>query len=83
MPRSEADLKRKLRQLKKLERKIRSNHIAAAGQILVWDTFFSTKTRKKGEVKYPLHRLVQMDRDALKEVYEEYFYRVCTLKFLI
>ena len=76
MPRSEADLKRKLRQLKKLERKIRAHHVAAAGQILIWDTFFSTKTRNRDEVKYSLQRLLQMDRDTLKEVYEEYFYRV-------
>ena len=76
MPRSEADLKRKLRQLKKLERKIRFHSIPAANQTLVWDTFFSTKTKREEAVRYSLQRLTQMDRNTLKEVFEEYFYRV-------
>lgn len=69
-------LKRKLRQLKKLELKIRFKGQPAPEQRLVWDAFFSTKARDDGSVKYPLQRLLQLDRQELRAVFEEYFYRV-------
>jgi hypothetical protein len=70
-------LKRKLRRLKKLERAIRFKHRPEPPNArLVWDVFFSTRGRGQAEVKYPLEQLARLDREALKAVFEEYFYRV-------
>jgi hypothetical protein len=68
-------LKRKLRQLKKLEIAIRFKDAPAPQPArLVWNTFFSTKPDET--VRYPLPTLLQMDRPQLKSVIEEYFYHV-------
>src|SRR5690554_5684432 len=70
-------LKRKLRQLKKLEDKIRFKHISDPNaKKFVWDEFFSTKVNFDLTVKYPILKLLKMDKQELKEVYEEYFYSV-------
>ncbi len=72
-----AQLKRKLRQLKRIEIKIRfPGQPAPPGHRLVWNEFFSTKVTDDGAVKYPLKRLLEMDRQGQKQVFEEYFYRV-------
>ena len=70
-------LKRKLRQMKRLEAKIRfgGQHVPGNRQ-LVWNAFFSTKAADEATVKYPLNRLVEMDRQGRKKVFDEYFYRV-------
>jgi hypothetical protein len=70
-------LKRKLRRLKKLERAIRFKHRPEPPHArLVWDVFFSTRGQGRAEVKYSLEQLARLDREALKAVFEEYFYRV-------
>ena len=70
-------LKRKLRQLKRLEVAVRfKNRPATDNRKLVWDSFFSTKTRDDAAVRYPLDQLLEMDRQGLKQVFEEYFCRV-------
>jgi hypothetical protein len=70
-------LKRKLRQLKRLERAIRFRHRPQPpGSRLVWDVFFTTRAGQQDGVKYPLEQLAALDREALKAVFEEYFYRV-------
>ena len=77
MQRSTAQLKRKLRQLKKLEVKIRFGDRPPPGnQRLIWSVFFSTKNEEDRSVKYPLSQLTQMDRQELKQVFDEYFYRI-------
>ncbi len=77
MQQSEAQLKRKLRQLKKLEIKIRfGKQPASQDRRLIWDTFFSTRAENDEMVKYPLHQLRRMDRESLKAVFEAYFYAV-------
>lgn len=69
-------LKRKLRSLKKLEATIRFKGVATpADPKLVWDVFFSTRPDNLA-VKYPLHRLLEMTHPELKQVFEEYFYRI-------
>ena len=61
------ETKRKLRELKKLEMKIRHvGNEANAG--LVWNDFFA--------VRYPLKIVAAMDKETYKKVIEEYFYRV-------
>jgi len=61
---STEEIKHKLRELKKLEKKIR--RVDDAG--LVWNDFFRTK--------YPPENIAAMDRTAYKKVVEEYFYYV-------
>jgi len=77
MRQSVPELKRKLRQLKKLEIKIRFNESSLPHQPnLIWDLFFSTKTEHDSNVKYSLNHLLQMDQQSQKAVYEAYFYGV-------
>jgi glycine cleavage system regulatory protein len=77
MPLSVAQLKRKLRQLKQLELTIRFGRQPAPKQpALVWTVFFSTRADDPASVKYPLSRLLQMDHQELKAVFDEYFFRV-------
>jgi len=74
---SVVQLKRKLRQLKRLELTIRFARQAAPEQpTLVWNVFFSTKATDPAAVQYPLPRLLQMDHQELKAVFDEYFFRV-------
>ena len=69
-------LKYKLRQLRKLELRIRCKDQAfTPGQKLVWDVFFSTKPQDKN-VKFPLKQLVAMSEGEYKNVIEEYFMRI-------
>lgn len=71
--RPEADgLKRKLRQLKKLEREIRFGKETAAEEKYVWSRYFSTKPEERG-VRYPFETLLGMDKESLKEVIADYF----------
>jgi len=76
MPHSTDQLKRKLRQLKKLELKIRfKDQPITDAQKLVWDVFFSTKV-DDSSVKYPLSSLLKLSREEFKAIVEEYFYRL-------
>jgi len=67
-------LKRKLRDLKKVEKRVRFGKAEVEGQVLVWSRFFSTERLDDETVKYPLSALLPMDRAQLKCVLEEYFY---------
>jgi hypothetical protein len=70
-------LKRKLRQLKRLEYAIRfKDQRAPDDPELVWDLYFSTKQANAPGVKYSLVRLSQMDAEALQKVFEAYGYQV-------
>lgn len=76
MPYSTDQLKRKLRELKKLEHKIRfKDQPPPVTQKLVWDVFFSTKVDDTA-VKYPFPSLLKLSREAFKAITEEYFYRL-------
>lgn len=76
MPYPINDLKRKLRDMKKIEISLRfqGNLDAAAGR-LVWDDFFKMKHGSR-PVRYPLQKLISLDRQAFKEILDEYFYCV-------
>ena len=70
-------LKRKLRQLKKQELRLRFRYRPVPEKpVLVWDSFFSTKGQAAPGVRYPLLRLSRMSREEQKQVFEEYFYWV-------
>jgi hypothetical protein len=70
-----AHLKRTLRKLKQVEKRIRFGDALAERTDLVWNRFFSTNENER-TVKYPLHTLLAMDRQGVKQVIEEYFYYV-------
>lgn len=70
-------LKRKLRQLKQTECRIRfRTRPREDHQTLIWDAFFSTRSGDDDRVAYTLDRLASMDHDEIKKVYEAFFYRV-------
>ena len=71
------ELKKKLREIKRLEINIRFNNYSKERNIkLVWDKFFSTRDVNDYSVKYNLANLLDMDHKSLKEVVNEYFYEV-------
>jgi hypothetical protein len=75
-------LKHKLRELKKVEGKIRFEHISdTTSQKYVWDEYFSTKSINDLNVKYPIWKLINFDKQTLKEAFEEYFYSVYFRKY--
>ena len=72
----EADLKRKLRKLKKLERRLRCRFLQRHPQApLVWNSFFST-TRAARPVKYAFATLLWAERGERKRIFEEYLFAV-------
>jgi hypothetical protein len=71
------ELKRKLRQLKKLEVQIRFKNLQFTPyEQLVWNGCFSTKDENDVSVKYNMKNLLGMDHGKLKEVFDEYFCHV-------
>jgi hypothetical protein len=75
-------LKHKLRELKKVEDKVRfENSSNTTSKKYVWDDYFSTKSINNLMVKYPIWKLLQFDKQALKEAFEEYFYSVYFQKY--
>jgi hypothetical protein len=73
-------LKRKLRELKRVEKRIRFGDDQAEGQDLVWCQFFSTEGKRNPTVK-SLDTLLSMNRQGVKQVIEEYFYHVFYRKY--
>lgn len=67
------ELKRRLRQLKTLEEKLRFGGHRPAGARLVWDSFFDLHETYRGHAKYSLGQLAAMGRDAYKAAVDEYF----------
>lgn len=75
MAKSIAELKRTLRDLKRMEINIRFGGDAeTAHGKLVWDEFFSLKSSKKVHTRYDLQAILHMSRDEFKVVLSEFFY---------
>lgn len=71
------ELKKKLRSMKKLETAIRFGNKTLTGrEKFVWDKFFNTKITADTSVKYNMLQLLSMDRERIKEVFDEFFYHV-------
>ena len=72
-----SELKKKLRQLKKLEARLRfGSDTLPAGKDAVWDAFFDLQERGRGKARYPLELLLAMDREQYRAVLDEYFFSV-------
>ena len=70
---SQDSLKRKLRQLKRLEFAIRfKDRPAPENPCLVWDSYFSTKRPDAPDIKYPLARLSRLDEAGRQRAFEDY-----------
>lgn len=70
-------LKRKLRELKKYEINTRfGGKLDDPRRQLVWNEFFSTELYTPSNAKYPLIQLAVMEKEQLREVFEEFFYFV-------
>lgn len=67
------EIKQKLRQLKRLEEKIRFGGSAQPAARLVWSRFFDTRAVPMGRAKYPLDKLAAMSKEEYKAVVDEYF----------
>lgn len=70
------DIKRKLREIKKLELKIRSDNCASHNIELVWNNFFDLKDKSNTNVRYTIDMLSSMTRDEFADVIKEFFYYV-------
>lgn len=81
------ELKRKIRELKKLEMKIRSNNFDLQKSSkkylrefenaeLAWNKFFDFKNETTKNVKYSIMELLEMTKDEFKDVITKYFYYV-------
>jgi hypothetical protein len=71
------ELKRKLRQYKKLEMSIRFGQAPPRpGARLVWSEFFSDKDEPDPHARYAFKQLLDMSPDQLKSAFAEYFFAV-------
>jgi hypothetical protein len=66
------EIKQKLRQLKRLEEKLRFGGEAQPAVRLVWSRFFDTRAIPVGSPRYPLDQLSSMSKEAYKAVVDEY-----------
>lgn len=77
-----AELKRKLRHLKKLEAQIRFENMQfPKNEYYLWNKYFSTKDEYDDTVKYSMSILKDMDHNKLKEVFDEYLIHVYFLYY--
>lgn len=90
------DLKRKLRELKKLELKIRNRYMSDtrgknltkaysdnedSNIELVWNKFFNLKDKYADNVRYSIDKLSRMTKEEFKDIISEYFYHVFYMCF--
>ncbi len=69
-------LRHKLRQLKKQELAIRfQTRPMPERHTLIWDSFFSIEP-ENASVKYPFAQLLELEHGQLKQVLDEYLFRV-------
>ena len=71
-----AEVKKKLRKLKRLENTLRTSGQLKDCPVLVWDSFFALsdnngQTKKK--TRYDLNQLCKLSREQLKAVIDEYW----------
>lgn len=69
-----AKIKHKIRRLKRQEMYYRYGSTSISGGELVWDIFFNTNGN--GQAKYTLDQLAAMDREAYRQVVDEFFFHV-------
>ena len=67
------ELKHRLRELKKLENRLRYGTAAPTQSPLVWAVFFDLQPGRTGRARYPLAALTAMGADAYKAVVAEYW----------
>lgn len=73
---SRDDIKRKLREIKRFELKVRSDNYKSYNIDLVWDKFFDLKDYSNKNVRYTIDKLSLMTKEEFADVIKEYFYQV-------
>jgi len=71
-----AEIKRKIRKLKKFEVTVRSQNNIENDIPMVWDKFFDLRETGKSAALYSLSQISRMNRDEYKAVIDEFFARV-------
>jgi len=73
-------LKKKLKELKELEKRLRSSDgVIFPDNKLIWPKFFSF--REGDEVEYPFSLLSALERESRKKIFGEFLYSVYIAKF--
>lgn len=67
------DIKRRLRELKRIEQKIRFGNTQGKIPPLIWDLFFNLQDAGAGKARYPLKILAAMDHETFRRVIGEYW----------
>jgi hypothetical protein len=67
------EVKRRLRELKQIERKVRSTNGQDAQRALVWDAFFDLRETGRTKAKYSLRDLADMDREEYRRAVAAYW----------
>jgi hypothetical protein len=67
------EIKRRLRDLKRLEMKLRFGNVQAERPSLIWNVFFDTRENGLGKAKYSMKNLASMSHDQYKSVIGEYW----------
>lgn len=85
---NEGDIKRKIRNLKKMEMKLRFHQYDTGmegksremckfpGKAMVWDEFFCLQDNNCRRARYSIKDLLAMDREGIKKVVGQYYYAV-------
>ena len=77
MTKSTAEIKRTLREIKRLEINLRFHgDLKKTKGNLVWEEFFSLKSNRDSGSRYNLQSLENMERDDFKEILDDYFVQV-------
>lgn len=71
-----AEIKRKLREMKRLEYKIRYGDTVIRRPVLIWDAFFDLHEKPGRKARYYLEQLAAMGREEYKAVIDEYWFFV-------
>jgi len=71
-----ADLKRKVRKLKQVEKSIRANGNMRNDIPLVWEKFFDLRDIPNNNALYTLSKLASMNKDEYKSMVDDFFARV-------
>jgi hypothetical protein len=67
------EIKRKLRELRRLEIRIRAKREKQAALLLTWDDFFDLREAGGGKAKYPVTLLAALSRADYKQIIDEYW----------
>lgn len=76
------ELKRKLRELKEFEKRIRfTSSSNIQNEDFIWHHFFSCKIPPEKNIRFPINYLLRIDHKTRREIFEEFFLQVYLTQF--